>query len=74
MALEAIGEAHIANSDSQLKRDVFTAFSVVQVGRSPPPKGRKELHLHEKHSDVPASKRLPIVVGHGSCGLQKISL
>ena len=53
MALAGIGEAPVANSDSQGKRAALTVFSGVQVGRSIRHTGQEKLHLHEKPSEFP---------------------
>jgi len=74
MALAAVGEAPIANSESQGKNAALTVFSEIQVGRSIRPTGQEKLHLHEEPSEVHTSKRPLIVVGHGTYGLQKTSL
>jgi len=47
MALAAIGEAPVANSELQRKHAALTVFSEVQVGRSIRPTGQEKLHLHE---------------------------
>jgi len=53
MALAGVGEAPVANSDSQGKRAALTVFSEVQVGRSIRPTGQEKLQLHEESSEVP---------------------
>ena len=53
MALAAVGEAPVANSDLQGKRAALTVFSEVQVGSNIRPTGQEKLHLHEEPSEVP---------------------
>ena len=53
MALAAVGEAPVANSESQGKRAALTVFSEVQVGRSIRPTGQEKLQLHAESSEVP---------------------
>ena len=56
MALAAIGEAPVANSELQGKRAALTVFSEVQVVRGMRPTGQEKPHLHEEHSEVPRFK------------------
>jgi len=53
MALAAMGEAPVANSDSQGKRAALNVFSEVQFGCSIRPTGQEKPHLHEETSEVP---------------------
>ena len=73
MALAEIREASVANSVSQETHAALTVFYEVQIGSSPRPTAQEELQLYEKIQMSPASKRLLIVVGHGSYGIQKTS-
>ena len=54
--LAAVGEAPVANSDSQGKRAALTVFSEVQVRRSIRPTGQEKLNLYEEPSAVPRYK------------------
>jgi len=53
MALAAVAEEPVSNSDSQGKRAALSVFSEVQVVSSIRPKGQEKLHLHEEPSEIP---------------------
>jgi len=49
MALAAVGEAPVANSESRGNSATLTVFSEVQFGHSIRPTGQEKPHLHEQN-------------------------